>query len=200
MTARDAAVLTVSVAAELAGMHPQTVRQYDRLGLVKAHRTAGRGRRYSLRDVEKLQRVQKMSQDEGISLAGIARILELEGELERLQRTLERTRARLRAREAQLEAIDRRARRVFAAGPRGDVRVAETREELRELLRGGMDADAGAAGGVGGAAEASGADVASDVGGNFNAGRNANAGGRYRGGYAIRPLTHSTALVVWTER
>lgn len=67
---RDAPILTVSVAAELAGMHPQTVRQYDRLGLVPAKRTRGGGRRYSLSDVDKLLEIQELSQKEGINLAG----------------------------------------------------------------------------------------------------------------------------------
>ena len=68
----------ISVAAELAGMHPQTLRQYDRLGLVIPARTKGRGRRYTKRDVQRLRDVQRMSQEEGINLAGIRRILELE--------------------------------------------------------------------------------------------------------------------------
>ena len=70
-------VFVISVAAELAEMHPQTLRQYDRLGLVTPQRLAGRARRYSARDVEKLQQIQKLSQ-EGVSLEGIKRILQLE--------------------------------------------------------------------------------------------------------------------------
>ena len=73
-------VFVISVAAQLAGMHPQTLRQYDRLGLVTPGRTAGRGRRYSPRDVALLREVQRLSQDEGVNLAGIKRILELEAE------------------------------------------------------------------------------------------------------------------------
>ena len=75
--AAERAVYVVSVAAELAGMHPQTLRQYDRLGLVSPARTRGRGRRYSHRDVERLRRIQTLSQ-EGINLEGIRRILDLE--------------------------------------------------------------------------------------------------------------------------
>ena len=75
--AAERAVYVVSVAAELAGMHPQTLRQYDRLGLVSPARTRGRGRRYSHRDVERLRRIQSLSQ-EGINLEGIRRILDLE--------------------------------------------------------------------------------------------------------------------------
>lgn len=81
----DAAVFPVSVAAELTGMHPQTLRGYDRLGLVVPQRARGRGRRYSLRDVAKLRHIQHLSQEEGINLEGIRRILELEDEVEVLR-------------------------------------------------------------------------------------------------------------------
>ena len=74
----DAKVLIISVAARMAGMHPQTLRQYDRLGLVQPQRTPGGGRRYSARDVELLREVQRLSQEEGVNLAGIKRIIELE--------------------------------------------------------------------------------------------------------------------------
>ena len=82
----DEPLYVISVAAEMAGMHPQTLRQYDRLGLVKPGRAGGGGRRYSLRDVELLREVQRLSQDEGVNLAGIKRILELEAEVELLRR------------------------------------------------------------------------------------------------------------------
>lgn len=81
----DAAVFVISVAAQLAGMHPQTLRTYDRLGIVTARRTRGRGRRYSPRDVQRLRLVQHLSQSEGINLEGIRRILEMEDELDRLR-------------------------------------------------------------------------------------------------------------------
>lgn len=71
-------VFVISVAAQLAGMHPQTLRQYDRLGLVTPGRTGGGGRRYSQRDVDLLREVQRLSQEEGVNLAGIKRIIELE--------------------------------------------------------------------------------------------------------------------------
>lgn len=76
-------VYVISVAAQLAGMHPQTLRQYDRLGLVQPDRTAGRGRRYSLRDIELLREVQRLSQ-EGVNLAGIKRLLALQQQVSRL--------------------------------------------------------------------------------------------------------------------
>jgi MerR family transcriptional regulator, heat shock protein HspR len=74
----DTPVYVISVAAQLSGLHPQTLRAYDRLGLVSPGRAAGRGRRYSLRDILSLREVQRLSQEEGINLNGIKRILELE--------------------------------------------------------------------------------------------------------------------------
>lgn len=79
----------ISVAAELAGMHAQTLRTYDRLGLVSPRRTSGGGRRYSLHDVELLRQVQHLSQDEGVNLAGIKRIIELTSQVEALQSRLQ---------------------------------------------------------------------------------------------------------------
>ena len=73
----DAGVYVISVAAEISGMHPQTLRQYDKLGLVSPSRTEGRNRRYSLRDIALLRAVQKLV-GEGINHAGIKRIIELE--------------------------------------------------------------------------------------------------------------------------
>ncbi len=82
---RDAPVFAISVAAQLAGMHPQTLRTYDRIGLVSPRRTAKRGRRYSARDVARLRLVQRLSQDEGINLEGIRRILQMQDEIELLR-------------------------------------------------------------------------------------------------------------------
>ncbi|WP_327152544.1 heat shock protein transcriptional repressor HspR [Nocardia sp. NBC_01329] len=91
----------ISVAAQLAGMHAQTLRTYDRLGLVTPQRTSGGGRRYSEHDVELLREVQRLSQDEGVNLAGIKRIIELTNQVTELQQrvmelsaALERERAR----------------------------------------------------------------------------------------------------------
>src|SRR5215813_8839458 len=86
----DAKVLIISIAARLAGMHPQTLRQYDRMGLVQPGRTQGGGRRYSERDVALLREVQRLSQEEGVNLAGIKRILELGIEAEELRDQVER--------------------------------------------------------------------------------------------------------------
>jgi len=81
----DTPVFVISVAAQLSGLHPQTLRAYDRLGLVSPGRAVGRGRRYSARDIEQLRQVQKLSQEEGINLAGIKRILDLENHVAALQ-------------------------------------------------------------------------------------------------------------------
>ena len=83
----DIPVYVISVAAELSGMHPQTLRSYDRQGLVSPGRSAGGGRRYSLRDILLLREVQRLSQA-GVNLAAIKRILELEGEVERFRSVL----------------------------------------------------------------------------------------------------------------
>ena len=84
----DARTFLISVAAELAGMHAQTLRTYDRLGLVSPQRSSGGGRRYSQRDVDLLREVQRLSQDEGVNLAGIKRIIELTNQVEALQSRL----------------------------------------------------------------------------------------------------------------
>ena len=81
----DARTFLISVAAELAGMHAQTLRTYDRLGLVSPERSSGGGRRYSERDVELLREIQRLSQDEGVNLAGIKRIIELTNQVEALR-------------------------------------------------------------------------------------------------------------------
>ncbi len=73
----DEGIYVISVASQLSGLHPQTLRQYDRLGLVSPNRTVGKNRRYSLLDIVKLRNVQRLV-GEGINLAGIARIIELE--------------------------------------------------------------------------------------------------------------------------
>src|SRR5690242_21057249 len=82
---RESRTFLISVAAELAGMHAQTLRTYDRLGLVSPRRTSGGGRRYSEHDVDLLREVQRLSQDEGVNLAGIKRIIELTNQVEALQ-------------------------------------------------------------------------------------------------------------------
>jgi len=108
-------LFAIAVAAELSGMHPQTLRQYDRLGLVSPRRTAGQSRRYSMRDVVQLREVARLSA-EGLNLEGIRRILELENRVAELS-------SRVRELESALadELLLRSGRRVFAAGSEGDV-------------------------------------------------------------------------------
>jgi MerR family transcriptional regulator, heat shock protein HspR len=108
-------VFAIAAAAELAGMHPQTLRQYDRLGLVIPTRTAGGSRRYSMRDVVQLREIARLSA-EGLNLEGIRRILELEDQVSALS-------SRVRELESALadEMLNRPGRRVFAAGGSGDV-------------------------------------------------------------------------------
>lgn len=81
----DAPLFVISVAAQLAGMHAQTLRSYDREGLVSPGRTTGGGRRYSRRDIELLREVQKLSQEDGVNRAGIRRIIELEAHVDALR-------------------------------------------------------------------------------------------------------------------
>jgi len=116
----DAKVYVISVAAQLAGMHPQTLRQYDRLGLVRPARTRGRGRRYSMRDIRMLREVQRLSHEEGVNLAGIKRILELEEEVVAMRRQVEF-----------LRTLVDPGRRVFRADPTGNV-VADRLHPLAE--------------------------------------------------------------------
>jgi MerR family transcriptional regulator, heat shock protein HspR len=94
----EARTFLISVAAELAGMHAQTLRTYDRLGLVRPRRTSGGGRRYSEHDVDLLREVQRLSQDEGVNLAGIKRIIELTNQVDAL-------RARVRELSEEVEAL-----------------------------------------------------------------------------------------------
>lgn len=77
----DTPVFVISVAAQIAGMHAQTLRSYDRIGLVSPGRASGGGRRYSVRDIAVLREVQRLSQEDGVNLAGIKRIIELEREV-----------------------------------------------------------------------------------------------------------------------
>ena len=84
-TDMDSPIFVISVAAELAGLHAQTLRGYDRLGLVSPGRSPGGGRRYSARDIALLREVQRLSQEEGVNLAGVKRIIELERTVDQLR-------------------------------------------------------------------------------------------------------------------
>ncbi|GGJ89279.1 MerR family transcriptional regulator [Pilimelia anulata] len=111
--ASDDKVLLISVAARLAGMHPQTLRQYDRMGLVQPGRAAGGGRRYSTRDVALLREIQRLSQEDGVNLAGIKRIIELEQLVGDLRDRIAAVEAELAAAYARL-----REREGYSAFPR----------------------------------------------------------------------------------
>jgi MerR family transcriptional regulator/heat shock protein HspR len=112
----EARTFLISVAAELAGMHAQTLRTYDRLGLVSPQRTSGGGRRYSQHDVELLRQVQRLSQDEGVNLAGIKRIIELTNQVEALQ-------SRLQEMAVEIEALRANQRRDLAVVPKSTALV-----------------------------------------------------------------------------
>ena len=124
----DTPVYVISIAAELAGMHAQTLRQYDRLGLVSPSRTRGGGRRYSARDIARLRTVQRLSQEEGISLAGIQRILELQARVAQLEQQVGVLADEL------AEASP--APRVFAAGPDGQIIALRPGERPRRTAPG----------------------------------------------------------------
>jgi MerR family transcriptional regulator, heat shock protein HspR len=99
------AVYVISVAAELAGLHPQTLRIYERKGLIEPSRTEGRSRRYSDRDIALLQRIQELT-NEGVSLVGVRKVLELEAELDDARDRIEELRAEIeRAREELRRAV-----------------------------------------------------------------------------------------------
>jgi MerR family transcriptional regulator/heat shock protein HspR len=127
LTDDDAPVFVISVAAELAGMHAQTLRQYDRLGLVTPSRTRGGGRRYSARDVALLREIQRLSQEEGVSLAGIARILELENNVTALRVRV----SELAVEVERLRALTGQTPRIFSVSPSGDVYAARLGERPR---------------------------------------------------------------------
>lgn len=121
----SAPIFAIAVAAELANMHPQTLRQYDRLGLVSPKRTSGKSRRYSMRDVVQLREIAKLG-SEGVSLEGIRRILELENTVAVLHE-------RVRELETALadELLNRPGRRVFAADEMGDVTSLRAGERVK---------------------------------------------------------------------
>jgi MerR family transcriptional regulator/heat shock protein HspR len=112
----NARTFLISVAAELAGMHAQTLRTYDRLGLVSPQRSSGGGRRYSERDVDLLREVQRLSQDEGVNLAGIKRIIELTNQVEAL-------RSRLAEMADEVERLRANQRRDLAVVPKSTALV-----------------------------------------------------------------------------
>ena len=113
---RESRTFLISVAAELSKKNAQTLRTYDRLGLVSPQRSSGGGRRYSERDVELLREVQRLSQDEGVNLAGIKRIIELTNQVEALQ-------SRLQEMAQELESLRTGPRRDLAVMPKSTALV-----------------------------------------------------------------------------
>lgn len=125
----DAPIFVISVAAQLAEIHPQTLRGYDRLGLVVPRRARGRGRRYSLRDIAKVRHIQHLSQNEGINLEGVRRILALESELDSLRQQV----ARLTEVLQELQLLPE-GTRVFTAGQSGQVHLGRTRQRTQRAI------------------------------------------------------------------
>jgi MerR family transcriptional regulator/heat shock protein HspR len=111
----DTPVFVISIAAEFSGMHAQTLRSYDRIGLVRPGRASGGGRRYSVRDIALLREVQRLSQEEGVNLAGIKRIIELEREVDQLTDRLAEVTDELARSQARLQSLTEQA------GRRGDL-------------------------------------------------------------------------------
>jgi MerR family transcriptional regulator/heat shock protein HspR len=112
----DRAVYIISVAAELTGVHPQTLRIYERKGLLRPQRTTGNTRRYSERDIETLRRIQDLTQERGINLAGVKAIIEMQAELESLRRKTEELEDQLRASRRAARHAQAQARRE-TSGP-----------------------------------------------------------------------------------
>ena len=115
-------VYVISVAAQLSGLHPQTLRSYDRMGLVSPGRAPGRGRRYSMREILMLREVQRLSHEEGVNLSGIKRILDLEHELRKIRliaAELQSEIAQLRAELESTRAVAARLAGLRRAGSEG---------------------------------------------------------------------------------
>lgn len=122
------AVYVISVAAELAGVHPQTLRVYERKGLLSPERTTGNTRRYSAQDIERLRRIQELTQRDGVNLAGAKMILRLEEQVERMRRELTAMASRVRELEAD---VAREMRRM--AQQAGEIVPAREYRSLHDL-------------------------------------------------------------------
>jgi MerR family transcriptional regulator/heat shock protein HspR len=136
----DRGVFMISVAAELAEMHPQTLRMYEARGLIEPKRSPKGTRLYSQEDVERLRRIQEMTNELGLNLAGVERVLEMEIQLDRAQRrveSLERRAAELHDQIAQLEAVRERVRAELVHLPKtGDiVRASDARSPFKIPVR-----------------------------------------------------------------
>ncbi len=135
-TAEDRAVFVISVAAELAGVHPQTLRIYERKGLVRPKRTTANSRRYSQRDIDRLREIQRLT-GMGVNLAGVERVMELTEEVERLESRLAALEAELRAQarrhRQEVEAVRRSARRDLVPYSSAIVRYEPPQQGLRSI-------------------------------------------------------------------
>jgi MerR family transcriptional regulator/heat shock protein HspR len=136
----DRGVFMISVAAELAEMHPQTLRMYEARGLIEPKRSPKGTRLYSQQDVERLRRIQEMTNELGLNLAGVEKVLELEGQLDRAQRkvdALEGRAAQLQGEIRQLEALRERVRADLVLVPKGGglVRASDARSPFRIPVR-----------------------------------------------------------------
>jgi MerR family transcriptional regulator/heat shock protein HspR len=108
----DRALYIISVAAELAGVHPQTLRIYERKGLLNPARTSGNTRRYSDRDIDRLREIQELTQDRGVNLAGVKMIVELQNELDRMRQRMERMSRELDTTRRRLSRTDQETERA----------------------------------------------------------------------------------------
>ena len=108
-------VYMISVAAELAGMHPQTLRIYESRGLIEPERTSGGTRRYSQEDVDRLRRIQELTSEMGMNLAGVEKVFELEARLERMQQRMQRMEREAERMREDLQAEIERVRKSFRA-------------------------------------------------------------------------------------
>ena len=134
---QDTPVFVISVAAQLAGLHAQTLRTYDRLGLVSPGRSPGGGRRYSVRDIALLQDVQRLSQDHGVNLAGIKRIIDLENQVDALRSRLAELAAELdeaRTGLAQAQTLAEQAAAAVHASYRRDLVPVRTQTETALVI------------------------------------------------------------------
>lgn len=141
-------VYVISVVADLAGMHPQTLRMYERRGLIEPKRTSGNSRRYSDRDVQMLRRIHELTHKHGLNLEGVRTVMDLEAQVERLQERLGRTTRALAESQRQLEFERRRAQQprgvlvrlsdvasIFQAGTPPGPRLEATRRVVRSEPR-----------------------------------------------------------------
>ena len=133
---RDRGVYMISVAAELAGMHPQTLRIYEARGLVSPKRSAGKTRLYSQEDVDRLRRIQELTSEMGMNLAGVEKVFELEEELEKMRSRMARLQAKTDELEVEMAEELERVKRSFRAEivryePPGSALNPAVRREMR---------------------------------------------------------------------